>query len=130
MKKYIIMLVVALFTSCTINAQNAAVSVATKFCTAVYLNDMETAKSYMTPEDARLTPDRMNFSEGEGRQYLQRLQNSNYKIIPNEYSSSIVTVRFYDPRYEYLSDEGRWFCCSVALVEVREGVWKVTDYGY
>ena len=72
----------------------------------------------------------MSFDATKGRQYLQRLQNSEYKVIPNEYTSSIVTVRFYDPQYEYLAKAGRWFCCAISLVEVRDGFWLVTDYGY
>lgn len=130
MKHKLLLLLATLCICCGASAQNAAVNVAKKFCTAVYNNDMVTAKSYMTPEDARRTPDRMSFPNNEGREYLQRLRNSRYKIIENQYSSSIVTVRFYDPKYEYLAREGRWFCCSVELVEVKKGVWKVSDYGY
>lgn len=130
MKQKLLILLAILFICGSVSAQNAAVSVAKKFCTAVYNNDMVTAKSYMTPNDARRTPDRMSFPNGEGREYLQRLKNSRHKVIANEYTSTMVTVRFYDPQYEYLSKEGRWFCCAVNLVEVRNGVWKVTSYGY
>ena len=130
MKLKILMILAALSICVSAIAQHPAVDVAQKFCTAVYNNDMVTAKSYMTPESARLTPDKMSFDATKGRQYLQRLQNSEYKVIPNEYTSSIVTVRFYDPQYEYLAKAGRWFCCAISLVEVRDGFWLVTDYGY
>ena len=130
MKQKLLLLLATLCICCGASAQNAAVNVAKKFCTALYNNDMVTAKSYMTPDVAQRTPDRMNFSNSEGREYLQRLKKSRYKIIENQYTSSIVTVRFYDPNYEYLSKEGRWLYCAVELVKVREGVWKVTNASY
>lgn len=104
------------------------VKLARKFCVAVYNNDMVTAKSYMMQENASLTPDKMHFPQNEGAEYLERLNNSDYKIIEGDVSS-VVTVRFYDPQYEYLSDEGRWFCCSVLLAKDGDA-WKVVNYGY
>lgn len=104
------------------------VSVARQFCTAVYNNDMIKAKSLMSEEGARRTPNKMSFSKEEGDFYLQRLATAHYKIIEGV-TASIVTVRFYDPQYEYLDKKGRWFCCSIGLVKVG-GRWLVTDYGY
>lgn len=104
-----------------------AVRVAKAFCTAVYRNDMATAKSYMYPDDARRTPDtiqRVNLEE-----CMEMFSKSSYKVIPSGLSDDIVTVRFYDPDKTYLSKENRWFCCSVQLVYSSMG-WKVTGYGY
>jgi uncharacterized membrane protein YvbJ len=110
------------------NAQSSE-SVARKFCTAVYSKDMVKAKSFMTSEGARRTPDKMSLTDEECRILLNKLNKAAVKIIKNEYSSSIVTVRFYDPNYAYLDKKGRWFCCSIGLFN-DNGTWKVTEYGY
>ena len=83
----------------------------------------------MTAEDARRTPDKMTLTDEECKILLGKLNKANVKIIKNEYTSSIVTVRFYDPNYEYLDKRGRWFCCAIELVN-DNGTWKVTNYGY
>lgn len=104
-----------------------AVRVAKAFCTAVYRNDMKTAKSYMTYEDARRAPQTIR---GENlNDCMERFRKSSYKVVPNEYSDQIVTVRFYNPTQKYLSKQNRWFCCSIELVYTASG-WKVSNYGY
>lgn len=106
---------------------SGAVSIAKAFCAAVYQNDMTTAKSYMCPDDARRTPQTIR---GEDLTKCKEMfRKSSYKVIPNEWSDQIVTVRFYDPSKKYLSKQNRWFCCSVQLVYTSSG-WKVTSYGY
>ena len=106
-----------------------AEAVARQFCEAMYENNMVRAKSMMTAEDARRTPDTIRESPEILASYKRRLQSARYKVIESEYSSSIVTVRFYDPAFPYLDKRGRWFGCAVGLVKVN-GQWKVTDYGY
>ena len=128
MKKILFMLafVVAIGYGCTL--AQAPVQIAKQFCFAVYDNNMEYAKTLMVEDFARRTPNRMSFSDAEGREYSQKLLNSKYKIVQGV-TTSLVTVRFYDPNYEYLDKRGRWFCCSVGLVQTPNG-WKVTNYGY
>ncbi|MDR1983960.1 MAG: hypothetical protein LBQ28_03955 [Prevotellaceae bacterium] len=104
-------------------------SIARKFCTAIYQKDIAKAKSYMTIEDARRTPDKMNLTDEECRMLLNKLNKATVKIIPNQYTDQIVTVRFYDSNYEYLAKNNRWFCCAIELVN-NNGIWKVTTYGY
>lgn len=105
----------------------SAVSVAKAFCSAVYRNDMSRAKSYMTTEDAQRTPQTIR---GENlSKCMERFRKSSYKVVPDEYSNQIVTVRFYDPNQKYLSKQNRWFCCSIQLIHTVSG-WKVSDYGY
>ena len=117
------------FFSLTGFAQSIEVfAIAKKFCTAVYNNNIPVAKSYMTTDGARRTPDRMSFSANEKELYLTKLKHAKYKVIQGV-TSSIVTVRFYDPQYEYLDKRGRWFCCAVTLVKTSQG-WKVENYGY
>ena len=128
---HIISVIILTLIACSCGSQIGepeTVRLARKFCVAVYNNDMVTAKSYMTQENASRTPDKMYFPRNEGAEYLERLNNSDYKIIEGD-ESSVVTVRFYDPQYEYLSDEGRWFCCSVLLAKYGDE-WRVVDYGY
>lgn len=103
--------------------------VARQFCEAMYDNNMARAKAMMTADDARRTPDTIRESPDVLATYKRRLQSAKYKVIESEYSSSIVTVRFYDPSFPYLDKRGRWFGCAVGLVKVN-GQWKVTDYGY
>ena len=56
---------------------SAAVSVAKAFCTAVYSNDMVKAKSFMTPEGARRTP---NSIRNENlTKCMEMFRNSSYK---------------------------------------------------
>jgi uncharacterized membrane protein YvbJ len=128
MKKIVFIAVILLF-SCTLANAQSPESIARKFCTAVYQKDMSKAKSYMTTEDARKTPDKMNLTDEECRMLLNRLNNASFKIIPNEYTDKIVTVRFYDPDYKYLAKNNRWLCCSIELVN-DNNIWKVMDYGY
>lgn len=104
-----------------------AVRVAKAFCTAVYRNDMSKAKSYMCPEDARRTPQTIRGQDLN--KCMEMFRKSSYKIVPNEWSNSIVTVRFYDPNQTYLSKQNRWFCCSVELIYTGSE-WKVSNYGY
>lgn len=111
------------------NTQDA-VRVAKAFCTAVYRNDMTTAKSYMCPDDARRTPQTIREDEDlDLNECMELFRKSSYKVISNEWSDMIVTVRFYDPTQTYLSAQNRWFCCSVNLVYTKSG-WQVTNYGY
>lgn len=127
MKKFLF-LVAIICLGLSVNAQSPE-SVARKFCTAVYQKDMVKAKSYMTTEDAQRTPDKMNLTDEECRMLLSKLNNASFKTIPNEYTDKILTIRFYDPNYEYLSKNNRWFCCSIELVN-NNGTWKVKAYGY
>ena len=103
--------------------------VARQFCEAMYDNNMVRAKAMMTVNDARRTPDTIRESTEVLATYKQRLLSAKYKVIENDYSSDIVTVRFYDPSFPYLDNRGRWFGCAVGLVKV-DGQWKVTNYGY
>lgn len=125
--KFYLLVCFTIFTTRVVFAQDP-VSVAKQFCIAVYENNMIQAKSLMTTESARRTPDKMSFSEGEGALYIKKLSTAHYRIIDG-ITSSIVTVRFYDPQYEYLSKKGRWFCCAITLVKTS-GRWLVVDYGY
>ena len=128
MKKVFLILVAIIGFGIGASAQSPE-SVAKKFCTAVYQRDMVTAKSYMTAEDARRTPDNMQLSDEECRMLMNNLNKATFKIIKNEYTDKIVTVRFYDPKLEYLAKNNRWFCCSVELLN-NNGVWKVRTYGF
>lgn len=130
MIKKLLFIITALVGMCScVNAQSPE-NVARRFCEAVYNKDMVKAKSYMTTESAERTPDKMSLTDEECMIYLNKLHRARVKIIENEWTPSIVTVRFYDPDYEYLDKRGRWFCCAVELVEVRTNTWKVSDYGY
>lgn len=104
-------------------------NVAKKFCIAVYQNDMAKAKSYMTIEDAKRTPDNMQLSEDECQLLMKKLNNASFKIVNNEFTDKIVTVRFFDPDLEYLSKNNRWFCCAIELANAN-GTWEVINYGY
>lgn len=106
-----------------------AEAVARQFCEAMYDNNMVRAKSMMTAEGARRTPDTIRESPEVLASYKRRLHSAKYKVIESEYSSSIVTVRFYDPAFPYLDKQGRWFGCAVELVKINSQ-WKVSDYGY
>lgn len=103
--------------------------VARQFCEAMYENNMVRAKSMMTVEGAKRTPDTIRESPEVLASYKRRLQSAKYKVIESDYSSSIVTVRFYDPAFPYLDKQGRWFGCAVELVKINSQ-WKVSDYGY
>lgn len=133
MKKVIILIILAF--AALIPAESSAknpntlgaVRVAKAFCTAVYRNDMITAKSYMCPDDARRAPQTIR---GEDlNKCMEQFRRSSYKVIPSEWSDQIVTVRFYDPTQTYLSKQNRWFCCCVQLVYTAAG-WQVSSYGY
>ena len=106
-----------------------AETVARNFCEALYKNDMKKAKSYMTAEDARRTPDNIREDPEILASYRKNLNSAKFKVIENEYTDNIVTVRFYDPSYPYLDKRGRWFGCAIELVKIN-GSWKVTNYGY
>lgn len=103
--------------------------VARRFCEAMYDNNMARAKSLMTADGARRSPDTIRESREVLASYKRRLQTAKFKVIENEYTSRIVTVRFYDPAYPYLDKRGRWFGCAVEL-ENTNGQWKVSSYGY
>ncbi|MDR1554364.1 MAG: hypothetical protein LBS69_13030 [Prevotellaceae bacterium] len=128
MKKKLMILVALIGFGICANAQSPE-NVARKFCTAVFNKDMVKAKSFMTIEDARRTPDKMSFSYEEGRMLLSKLNNASFKIIKNEYTDKIVTVRYYDSKLEYLAKNNRWLCCSIELAN-NNGNWQVTSYGY
>lgn len=129
MKYRLLFVILFLFGFCNnVIGQDSPAIVAKQFCIAVYNNDMKKAKSFMTSDDARRTPDNMHFAYNEGQEYLKKLSRAKYKEVEG-ITSSIVTVRFYDPDYEYLDKRGRWFCCAISLVKIA-GVWKVTSYGY
>jgi hypothetical protein len=106
-----------------------AEAIARQFCEAMYDNNMVRAKSMMTAEGARRTPDTIRENSEVLASYKRRLQSAKHKVIESEYSSSIVTVRFYDPAFPYLDKQGRWFGCAIELVKVN-GQWKVSNYGY
>lgn len=133
MKKIITLILLSVITLIQFNASaesvntSDAVRVAKAFCTAVYKNDMVTAKSYMFPDDARRTPDTIR--NVDLNDCMQKFRKSSYKVIPSSLSDQIVTVRFFDPSQEYLSKQNRWFCCCIQLVYSEYG-WKVTTYGY
>ena len=108
-----------------------AVAVARRFCEAMYSNNMSLAKSYMTTEDARRTPDVIRESKEVLDSYKYRLRTAAFKVIENVYTDKIVTVRFYDPAYPYLDKRGRWFGCAIELVyDFGTRQWKVSEYGY
>jgi hypothetical protein len=116
--------ILALFIVCVANAQTPE-NVARHFCTAVFTKNMVKAKSFMTEDGARRTPSKMSLSDDECKNLLGLLNKATAKVIKSEYSTSIVTVRFYDTN----NDKARWFCCSVELVN-ENGRWKITTYGY
>lgn len=133
MKKFIVLFMCAFIalTPFELSAQNPntsdAVRVAKAFCTAVYRNDMSSAKSYMHPDDARRTPNIIRGVDLDACK--ENFRKSSYKVIPSGLSDEIITVRFYDPTQTYPSKQNRWFCCSVQLVHTTSG-WLVTQYGY
>ncbi len=108
----------------------SAERVARAFCEAMYDNDMKRAKSYMTTDGARRTPDSIRgYSDDELNTFKANLARAKYKVIKSDFSDNVVIVRFYNPDYPYLDKRGRWFGCAIQLSKFS-GKWEVTDYGY
>ncbi|MDR1898355.1 MAG: hypothetical protein LBR10_16385 [Prevotellaceae bacterium] len=118
------MIIMTILLSCACSSNSSSPQgVAKQFFTAFYSGDVATAKTFMTKDGARRTPDRLTYTDEESKILLDILKHAQFKVYDSEYES-IKTVRIVDAKGERIRA-----ISSVEMVYIG-GIWKITTYGY